>query len=91
MADGWVRVRRWWADTMGSAMDVPQEEEVEYSVVYVDGVLDQVGPHGSWCVRVAADGACELGDNADGALGDGVEVVVVRQAHSRGNGERRPE
>jgi len=32
MADGWVRVRRWWADTMGSAMDVPQEEEVELCI-----------------------------------------------------------
>ena len=29
MAEGWVRVRRWWADTIGSAMDVPHEEEVE--------------------------------------------------------------
>ena len=29
MTDGWVRVRRWCADTSGSAMEVPHEEEVE--------------------------------------------------------------
>ena len=46
----------------------------------VDGVSYDVRPHADGRVGVALDGGRVLGDQADYALGDGVEVVVVRRA-----------
>ena len=47
----------------------------------VDGVFNQVRPHGRWRIGVASDGARKLGDDPDGSLGDRVEIVIVRWAH----------
>ena len=52
----------------------------DHRVVPLDRVIDDVRPQACWGVRFGANGRGELGDEADGPLGDRVQVVVVRRA-----------
>ena len=46
----------------------------------VDSIRDDPRPQSSRSVRVDANGGGHLGDEADDALGDGIEVVIVWRA-----------